>query len=57
MYTRPLGSNMAKLYWRIKKEGKWTWVAATADNTALMGEYDPEYAAFIDDEPVIIPEE
>ncbi len=26
MYTRLLGSNMAKLYWRIKKNGKWTWV-------------------------------
>ena len=24
---------MAKLYWRIKKNQKWTWVAATADNT------------------------
>ncbi len=46
---------MAKLYWRIKKEGKWTWVAATADNTALMGEYDPEYAAYIDDNSIIIP--
>ncbi len=31
MYTRPLGSNMAKLYWRIKKEGKWTWVPAIYD--------------------------
>ena len=30
MYTRlyvykPTGTNMAKLYWRYKKEGKWTW--------------------------------
>ena len=24
---------MAKLYWRIKKEGKWTWVAAHEGNT------------------------
>ncbi len=31
MYTRPLGSNMAKLYWRIKKNGKWTWVPAVYD--------------------------
>ncbi len=31
MYTRPLGSNMAKLYWRIKKNGKWTWQAAIYD--------------------------
>lgn len=27
MYT-PLRSNMAKLYWRIKKNGKWTWQPA-----------------------------
>ena len=20
---------MAKLYWRVKRDGKWTWVAAT----------------------------
>ncbi len=31
MYTNPLGSNMAKLYWRIKKNGKWTWVPAVYD--------------------------
>jgi len=24
---------MAKLYWRIKRDGKWTWIAATSDNT------------------------
>ncbi len=24
---------MAKLYWRIKQAGKWTWVAATLENT------------------------
>ncbi len=29
MYTRPLGFNMAKLYWRIKRNGKWTWTPAT----------------------------
>ena len=22
-----------KLYWRIKRNGKWTWVAATESNT------------------------
>ena len=22
---------MAKLYWRVKKNGKWTWRAATAE--------------------------
>ncbi len=31
MYTRPLDSNMAKLYWRIKRNGKWTWTPATID--------------------------
>ena len=25
---------MAKLYWRIKRNGKWTWVAATPANTS-----------------------
>ena len=29
---------MAKLYWRVKRDGKWTWVAATMANTAG---YDP----------------
>ena len=24
---------MAKLYWRVKVNGKWTWLAATEDNT------------------------
>lgn len=24
---------MAKLYWRIKRNGKWTWVAASNENT------------------------
>ena len=24
---------MAKLYWRVKKNGKWTWQAATALST------------------------
>lgn len=26
---------MAKLYWRVKINGKWTWVAATDDNTII----------------------
>ncbi len=50
MYTRPLGSNMAKLYWRLKKNGKWTWVAATESNTGLMGQYDPQFAAYLEEE-------
>jgi len=28
---------MAKLYWRVKRAGKWTWVAASADNTQWVG--------------------
>ena len=24
---------MAKLYWRVKRDGKWTWIAATERNT------------------------
>ena len=24
---------MAKLYWRVKRDGKWTWIAATDSNT------------------------
>jgi hypothetical protein len=28
MYTCPLGLHMAKLYWRVKKNGKWTWTTA-----------------------------
>ncbi len=28
MYTNPLAVYMAKLYWRIKKDGKWTWKPA-----------------------------
>jgi hypothetical protein len=24
---------MAKLYWRVKRDGKWTWLAATDRNT------------------------
>jgi hypothetical protein len=28
-----LGKSMAKLYWRIKKNGKWNWVALNDENT------------------------
>ncbi len=30
---------MAKLYWRVKKEGKWTWIPATNENTVLVNSY------------------
>ncbi len=36
MYTNPLAFNMAKLYWRIKKEGKWTWIAADEGNSLVV---------------------
>ena len=41
---------MAKLYWRVKRDGKWTWVAATMDNTGLMGQCDPQYACYVEEE-------
>ena len=31
MYTSPLGLHMARLYWRVKKDGKWTWRPAVYD--------------------------
>ncbi len=34
---------MAKLYWRIKRNGKWTWEAATPDNTKYEGDGLPYY--------------
>lgn len=34
MYTDHVRVYMAKLYWRIKKNGKWTWVAAIYDMIA-----------------------
>ena len=40
MYTRPLVVYMAKLYWRIKRNEKWTWVATTMANT-VPGYGDP----------------
>ncbi len=41
---------MAKLYWRVKKKNRWTWVAATVSNTGLMGQYDPQLAAYLEEE-------
>ncbi len=35
MYTSPLGLHMAKLYWRVRKNGKWTWKAAVYDLHAV----------------------
>jgi hypothetical protein len=30
---------MAKLYWRVKRDGKWTWIAADDSNTDLSIPY------------------
>lgn len=27
-----------KLYWRVKRDGKWTYVAATTKNTTWQGQ-------------------
>ncbi len=37
------------LYWRILRNGKYTWVKATVANTGLMGQYDPELAGYLED--------
>ncbi len=45
---------MAKLYWRVKRDGKWTWVPAMKQNTVLKGD-DPRNAEHVD--PRILEEE
>ena len=40
---------MAKLYWRVKRNGKWTWIAATKDNT-IPGIGAPEDLLFAQEE-------
>ena len=50
IYLLCLPVYMAKLYWRIKRDGKWTWVAATSTNTIGMNEYDPELMAYQEEE-------
>jgi hypothetical protein len=35
---------MAKLYWRIKKNGKWNWLAACSKNTVMA-----EHLTFVTD--------
>ncbi len=34
------------LYWRILRDGKYTWKKATVDNSGLLGQYDPELAVY-----------
>jgi hypothetical protein len=50
VYKAPRLFMSGKLYWRIKKDGRWTWTAATLQNTALMGEYDPQFACYMEEE-------
>ena len=38
MYTRHVPCNMAKLYWRVKRDGKWTWTPAKTIEAAFPGE-------------------
>lgn len=55
---------MAKLYWRIKRNGKWTWVAFTPENSMwdehtlphYIGPEDRGFASLGDDDPVDKPE-
>jgi len=49
MYTICVRINMAKLYWRIKKNGKWTWVATTKGNT-VSGYGDPSDLEYKEEE-------
>lgn len=45
---------MAKLYWRIKRNDKWTWVAATPENTEMKACGFPAYIGphqLLDDYP------
>ena len=52
MYTSCVRLNMAKLYWRIKKNGKWTWRPAT-----VIDEHTPYLTVVEHDIDVCIPEE
>lgn len=37
MYTNRFGVYMARLYWRVKKDGKWTWKPATVTGWTTDG--------------------
>lgn len=50
MYTTCIRINMAKLYWRIKKNEKWTWVAATEANTDTWNSSNPQDADYLQEE-------
>jgi hypothetical protein len=40
---------MAKLYWRVKRKGKWTWVPASMDNTNGI-HFDIVFAEYVEEE-------
>jgi len=40
---------MAKLYWRVKRDGKWTWLSATADNIEWPGSCRTEISEILDE--------
>lgn len=40
MYTSAIAVYMAKLYWRIKVNGKWTWKPATVVTIHLNDDED-----------------
>ena len=53
MYTylyvyKSLSSDMAKLYWRHKKNGKWTWIAASIVHEEWTAD---ELTVYIDNVP------
>jgi hypothetical protein len=48
MYTPCIRINMAKLYWRIKKNGKWTWQPANVVHQEWTAD---ELTVYIDNVP------
>jgi len=41
---------MAKLYWRVKRGEKWTWVASNDANTKAQGFYNVPNLTFVEEE-------
>ncbi len=34
---------MAKLYWRVKKNGKWTWVPLTQEQRKVLEQFEKDF--------------
>lgn len=53
MYTCPLVCHMAKLYWRVKKNKKWTWTAANVlregDSSLFVAKLEDENQTTLED--------